>query len=220
MILNDQQLDPKLESVMKKLKYEDQVPRRVRALVKTLALHFGLKAKIRGVEVGVERGVTTEILLKCFPRLHLWAIDSWQEGLDKDARLTRSATTQIGHDDNLIETLQRIRPYRERCRVIWDLAEKANEQFVIGGVDFVFLDANHSYECVKADLADWWPIVKPGGLLCGDDYGERMEKHEFAGWGVKKAVDEFATVFETVGMKRIDKIVNTAPMNFFWIEKT
>lgn len=41
---------------------------------------------------------------------------------------------------------------------------------------------------VMGDLESYYPKVKPGGLLAGDDYG-------VAGWwhdGVTRAVDEFA----------------------------
>lgn len=50
-------------------------------------------------------------------------------------------------------------------------------------LEFVFIDANHEYEAVKADLAAWYPKVKQGGHIAGHDYisDER----------VKKAVDEF-----------------------------
>jgi len=203
--------DEKLEPIMKKLKYEDRVPHRARQLFKQIVLHFGRNAHLYGVEVGVERGITTEVLLKYLPNLRLCAIDAWLEGLDKKARLTRPKMTQVEHDDNLIETLKRVRPYRDRCRVVWSLSEDVVDKFHSGETDFVFLDGNHSYEGVRLDLCNWWRIVRAGGMLCGDDYGGRMEKHEFAGWGVKKAVDEF--------VKCNDLKLNTAPMNFFWVQK-
>lgn len=36
--------------------------------------------------------------------------------------------------------------------------------------DLVFLDADHSYGHVCSDIDAWWPMVKPGGMLAGDDY--------------------------------------------------
>lgn len=39
-----------------------------------------------------------------------------------------------------------------------------------GGVDFCFIDGDHSYEGVTADLNAWWPKVRPGGTLAGHDY--------------------------------------------------
>jgi hypothetical protein len=40
-----------------------------------------------------------------------------------------------------------------------------------GSLDFVFIDGDHRYECVKADIEAWLPKMKIGGILAGHDYG-------------------------------------------------
>ena len=53
-------------------------------------------------------------------------------------------------------------------------------------VDMLHLDGAHDFESVAADLRVWWPLLRPGGLLIGDDY------YEHTHWpGVKQAFDEF-----------------------------
>ncbi|MDB5507751.1 MAG: methyltransferase [Hyphomicrobiales bacterium] len=37
-------------------------------------------------------------------------------------------------------------------------------------VDLLHIDAAHDYASVMADLHHWWPRLKPGGVLIGDDY--------------------------------------------------
>lgn len=54
-------------------------------------------------------------------------------------------------------------------------------------VDFIWVDAGHSYEDVIADLEAWWPCLKPGGVIGGDDLP--MD-------GVKRAVSEFFPSYE------------------------
>ena len=49
--------------------------------------------------------------------------------------------------------------------------------------DFVFIDADHTYEAVKADINAWWPKIKTGGVIAGHDWGEEYP-------GVEKAVIE------------------------------
>jgi predicted O-methyltransferase YrrM len=52
-------------------------------------------------------------------------------------------------------------------------------------IDFLYVDADHGYEAVKADLLAWESHVKLGGLIVGDDY----EHPRYP--GVKRAWDEF-----------------------------
>lgn len=39
-----------------------------------------------------------------------------------------------------------------------------------GSLDIVYIDAEHSYDSVKADIIAWIPKVRLGGILCGHDY--------------------------------------------------
>ena len=50
--------------------------------------------------------------------------------------------------------------------------------------DLIHIDASHEYADVAADLRHWWPLVRPGGALVGDDYQVFRD--------VEKAVKEFA----------------------------
>lgn len=52
-------------------------------------------------------------------------------------------------------------------------------------IDYLYIDADHSYEGCMSDLRLWARHVKPGGLILGDDYGSRYYP------GVKRAWDEF-----------------------------
>lgn len=57
-------------------------------------------------------------------------------------------------------------------------------------LDGVFIDADHSYEAVKKDIADWMPKMRKGGILAGHDYIPTFE-------GVVRAVNESISDFVT-----------------------
>lgn len=48
----------------------------------------------------------------------------------------------------------------------------AVQQFPDASFDLVYLDGNHAYPHVIADILAWMPKVKQGGLLAGHDYAE------------------------------------------------
>lgn len=56
----------------------------------------------------------------------------------------------------------------------------------IGPIDYLYIDADHSELAVEADLHAWWPHVRSGGLIVGDDYGHALFP------GVQRAWDRWA----------------------------
>lgn len=75
-------------------------------------------------------------------------------------------------------------PVRDRYRLIEGDSSVAAYQFAEKSVDFVFIDANHDYTCVAADIAAWLPRMKSGSWICGHDHDE------FSFPGVVRAVKE------------------------------
>jgi len=69
--------------------------------------------------------------------------------------------------------------------IIKDTSHNAANQFSNSSVDYLMLDAGHSYDDVKADINYWYNKIKPGGTISGDDYGGSFFP------GVTRAVDEF-----------------------------
>lgn len=51
--------------------------------------------------------------------------------------------------------------------------------------DLKHVDAGHEYPDVMEDLQLWWQVLRPGGVLIGDDYVEVRP-------GVMKGAEEFA----------------------------
>jgi hypothetical protein len=86
---------------------------------------------------------------------------------------------------------------------------RAAAHFADDSLDFAFIDGNHLYKHVRADIYAWWPKIKSGGLLTGHDYGIDLDAENI--WGVQRAVDEFAD--------GIDRDVAVGEDGVWWIRK-
>lgn len=137
-----------------------------------------------GAEVGVFRGETSALLLHSFPKLTLAMIDPWEEV---------GFRSKFDIEAAKLESKQNTDFAKDRRLVIVGTSEIAAKAFLSNHFDFVFVDANHTYEKVREDVRLWWPKVKVGGALFGHDYNGRLDRK--GKFGVKKAVDEFCEEF-------------------------
>ena len=86
---------------------------------------------------------------------------------------------------NKVAVDYRERAYRELYR---ETSEEAVSRFEDESFDIVYIDGHHDYEYVKQDCELWWPKVKRGGMMIGDDYIPKGD----VDFGVIPAVDDFA----------------------------
>lgn len=146
-----------------------------------------LGSGLTGAEVGVFDGWTTEVLLRTFPDLRLWMVDAWEPyGGESYMGQQDQAYFQRAFDATMFWT----QFAADRRFTLREISPKAADRFADGSLDFAFIDANHMYESVRADVNAWWPKVRHGGALCGHDYAIHRDGEGV--WGVKRAVDEFA----------------------------
>lgn len=146
-----------------------------------------------GAEVGVALGATSEALLRRCPNLRLTMVDSWQ-AYDSEHPYFRSgdgcARLTEAEQQRRADLARRRTEFASERRVILRADSTAGAEHVADEtLDFVFLDADHTYAAVRRDLRAWWPKLRRGGLFCGHDYDTRKERRGL--WGVARAVDEF-----------------------------
>lgn len=146
-----------------------------------------------GAEIGVWKGdFSARILTRVRPQ-ELDLIDTWtffDEPTYERARYGgRAVRGQVEMDEIHRDVVSRFASEVSRgvVKVHRLTSHEAADLFPDAHFDWVYIDANHLYDFVLGDLQTYYPKVKPGGLIAGDDYGEE-------GWwgnGVKHAVDEF-----------------------------
>lgn len=144
-----------------------------------------------GVELGVFGGdLSKRLLARDDVTLHM--IDRW---------VTPEAGSRIFETQDFHATLtneqqeacmatakRRVEFAGARAKIIRGDSSESAKAFMDGTLDFVFVDADHSYEGCMKDILAWERKVKPGGWLCGHDY----KNYGFLfGKEVERAVDEF-----------------------------
>ena len=113
-------------------------------------------------------------------------IDTWRGSPEHNLEVGPFFVPELISDQDYLhrEFLRNIAPVAHVIRAIRSPSLEASKLYLDRSIDFVFIDADHSYESVRADIAAWFPKVKRGGVIAGDDYGG-------AWYGVKRAVDEY-----------------------------
>lgn len=131
----------------------------------------------RALEVGTYEGRAAVHLLYAYPAITLDIVDNFVDlyGEGFEARF----------DHNLAE-------YEGRFRKIKAPTTEALPRLLQEGerYNFIYLDADHTYEACKHDLAYCWEMLLPGGTLFLDDYNDHLRQNPFK-FGVDSAVNEF-----------------------------
>jgi predicted O-methyltransferase YrrM len=142
------------------------------------------------VEIGVYKGRGTAI----------WNVELINKGLN----YTYDAIDNFeGSEEHKIwnaipqydEALSNLEPIKHKINLIKSDSIKASQTYPDKYFDIIYIDASHDYDSVKKDILSWRPKLKPGGVICGDDY--------ISGWpGVIQAVNE---VFEGLRVNVVGK---------------
>lgn len=153
-----------------------------------------------GVEIGVLRGDYSKMILEEWKNGKLYLVDTWRhisEYIDMNGQ------DDEYHYECMIQTAKNIKQYQNRAHMIRMGSVDAAKLFPDEYFDFIYIDADHSYEAVKTDLEVWWPKIKKGGVFSGDDFipedgdiwlvNNNDGTSQYAGkFGVRKAVTEFS----------------------------
>lgn len=142
-----------------------------------------------GCEIGIAYGTHSAHILKTTNILKLYSIDPFkhfEQGYNDGMNYP-----QKYFDVLFYKVKDLLSQFGSRSSILRMTSIEGSNQFSKHSLDFVFIDANHSYEALKEDLNAWYDKVKPGGLLSGDDYLPNFFP------GLVQAVNEF---FQSKGL--------------------
>lgn len=137
-----------------------EIPGMTRAGLAALFAELGFTV---GAEIGVERGLYSEVLCQANPGLKLYCVDPWTA-----YRGYRDHVSQEKLDGFYQEAVERLAKYN--CQFTRGFSPQAAVGFDDDSLDFVYIDGNHRLEAVIDDIAAWSKKVRPGGIIAGHDY--------------------------------------------------
>lgn len=144
-----------------------------------LAEYFNKLDFKNGAEIGTCYGYYSEVLCQKISNLNLITVDNW----DNPGNRARERKMKISCEES---ARKRLAPY-PNVTVIKKNSIDAAKEVTDNSLDFVFIDADHTYNAVKEDLKAWVPKVRVGGIVAGHDYYIFRSGNR----GVVQAVDEF-----------------------------
>ncbi len=115
-----------------------------------------------GAELGVRRGELSSSLVSNNPELKMFCVDLWDHH--------ESFNELNPHESNFKSYLDNISGLEDRITTLKKLTTEACDDIENDSLDFIFLDATHTYNALKLDILSWLPKVKKGGLISGHDY--------------------------------------------------
>lgn len=146
-----------------------------------------------GVEIGVDRGVYSEQLLKA--GLKVYGVDPWLAYSGYDVA---NYPFQKKLDNFRDIALKRLSPYIESGQsvLIRKTSMEAVGDFADQSLDFVYIDGHHGFRYVAEDLVEWYEKVRPGGAISGHDYyiSRRDPRHPYA-MHVRYVLDAFTRAY-------------------------
>jgi Methyltransferase domain len=162
-----------------------------------LAGRYWLLLKLRrtrgnGAEVGSWKGDSAARFVRWVNPKRLTLIDPWQhtEMTGYEFAMYAGEGGQADMERVYESVLARFKDEIAQGRIVVrrESSLQAADDWADGSLDWVYIDGDHRYDAVRADLEAWWLHLKPGGVLTGDDFNRK-------GWwsdGVTKAVTDFA----------------------------
>ena len=134
------------------------------------------------VEIGSYKGKSSSLMaveiINSNKDIRFDCVDTWLGSPE------RQVLAEVRNDMLFDIFTENTKPVVHKINAVRAASAEACSLYEDKSLDFVFIDADHSYEAVKEDLEAWFPKIKDGGTIAGHDYGNPSN-------GVKPAVDEF-----------------------------
>lgn len=145
-----------------------------------------------GLETGIEKGKNAVVMFENIPNLKLYGLDSYKR--HPQASYIYDAEKR-NWDDRYLQGVKEQCMKRMKGRnvvMIEKFTEDGIKDIKDNSLDFVYLDADHSYDFVMQDMILWGRKLKKGGVMSGHDYYDHNKSDRR--WKVAQAVKDYTNV--------------------------
>lgn len=175
---------PLIENITRLAGYEKHLRVLSRDDFPELLTRLGLLGQ--GALVGAGDGTYASALLECWRGKTLHLLAPWtNEECENPITTGFDQRRREGYRDCIWRTSR----WRDRAILHEPHAADAAEAFGAATLDFVRLDSDPSYAATSRAIRRWWPKIKPGGLLIGNNYRDGVLAE--GDFGIRSAVREF-----------------------------
>jgi predicted O-methyltransferase YrrM len=128
------------------------------------------------VEIGVAYGYHAEHLLKEHDHVIYIGVDPYEENYDPTDVFSRDVEELFSnYSEKPMDVLHKCVQYNlmefaKRCFLIRMKSKQASCFIADNSIDIAYIDGDHRPEAVREDLESWFSKIRPGGIICGDDY--------------------------------------------------
>lgn len=171
----------------------------MRPMIRFIQKKFGQR-KLVAAEIGVQKGDNARNMTNSLQFKQLFLIDIWDSQISSPGRyrnLNKKRNTLFCNFkgvkineafDIFYPAVIKMFEKNTNIIILRKTSVEACKEFSNKTFDFVYIDANHSYDMVKTDIESWFPKVKIGGVIGGHDFGRSPTPYP----GLEKAVHEFS----------------------------
>lgn len=143
------------------------------------------------VEIGAWKGRSTSFIsVECInsgKNIEYFVVDTWLGSNEHEHIHDGEISTLY---DVFLKNTERIKDFIKPMKMT---SVEASKHFKDGSLDYVYIDGSHEYEDVLDDIKHWYPKVKRGGIISGDDYlwnpVERAVNESFGILGVEFKIE-------------------------------
>ena len=160
-----------------------------------------------GAEIGVAYGGHSEAILQNTGVDLLYSVDPYKpdwNGTDGYSLPNGKLFEKAEYEELYLHAYHRLQKYGERSKFIRNDSTAAWASLKSEDIklDFVFIDAKHTFEDLFTDIYCWERLVKRGGIISGHDYnhpsypgvtqaveyhfGKNIKVHDGFVWSIKK----------------------------------